>query len=43
VIAIGRVAVLVHAHTAPYIGPVGASLPGLLARRLGGRPLCFGR
>jgi 3-oxoacyl-[acyl-carrier-protein] synthase III len=37
-----RVAVLVHAHTAPYIGPAGASLPRLLARRLGGRPLCFG-
>ena len=36
-----RVAVVVHAHTGPYIGPVGTSLPRLLARRLGGHPLCF--
>ncbi|WP_433493525.1 3-oxoacyl-[acyl-carrier-protein] synthase III C-terminal domain-containing protein [Micromonospora sp. CA-248089] len=37
-----RVAVVVHAHTGPYIGPVGAGLPRLVARQLGGEPLCFG-
>jgi 3-oxoacyl-[acyl-carrier-protein] synthase-3 len=37
-----RVGVIVHAHSGPYIGPVGQSVPRLLVRRFGPDVLSFG-
>lgn len=37
-----QVQLIVHAHTGPYIGPVGHSLPRRLVRRFGPHICCFG-